>query len=96
MNTKRPGGLTLKKKQPPAACPYPNCSKSNFKNYHAYLGHLAVHKYAQNRGLSYLEGARLWVWENLVRHDPAPWNGAWTHQRYLDLKKQAEDYLKNG
>lgn len=73
------GGKAVKSKTPPAKCPHPGCKKSNFASWHAYLGHLSVHKFSENRGLTYDEGAFYFGFRHLAEIEAdANWkNGAW-------------------
>lgn len=72
------GKATAQKLAPPTTCPR-GCGKTwKFgDSYMSYLGHLGLHKFADNHFGGDIRAAQKRLRENgLARQDPAPWNGA--------------------
>jgi len=71
------GGLAVKGKTPPEKCP--RCGKNMIgRSWLSYLGHLGLHRYADNHFGGDINAAQRSLQRNGLRaQDPFPENGAW-------------------
>ena len=84
------GGRAVKDKVAPDRCPKCN-RKMGDRLWHAYLGHLSLHRYAENRGLTWKEGAADFISKGLIAVDPAPYNGSWREPRFYPVDEGGQE-----
>jgi len=77
------GGRAVKSKQPPPRCVC-GCSRTTFRNWHSYLGHLGLVAYARNHHGGDLQAAIRYIQAlGISATDPCPWNGAFAREHAL-------------
>ena len=87
MTPQTAGGLAVKSLPFPARCPRCRTSLAG-KNYHGYLGHMGMHKYADRYFCGDISAAaRQLAYNGLASQDPMPYNGAFQRR-----KKSAQIY----